>query len=178
MTLHWIIAALIITNIILGLSMTEPDIPSLIALHKSIGFTILVLSVLRLVWRWMNPVPPPPMGLNRWIRVSGRFTHYLFYALIIIIPLSGWIFTSAGAMGHPASVFGLFNWPAFPGFSEMTRSVARPYHSAFHTMHVWLAWAMIGLVPLHIFAALYHHFYRGDNVLLRMLPGVRLRSGV
>jgi cytochrome b561 len=75
-------------------------------------------------------------------------------------------------------VFGLFDWPAFPVLSGMTRSVAHPYHEVFETAHIWLAWGMIGLVPLHILAALYHHFVRRDNALLRMLPGVRLRSGV
>jgi len=60
----------------------------------------------------------------------------------------------------------------------MTRSVAHPYHEIFETTHVVLAWSMIGLIPLHIAAALYHHYGRGDNALLRMLPGARLRSGV
>jgi cytochrome b561 len=177
-TLHWTIALAIIANIIIGLDMTEPDIPSLIALHKSIGFLVLVLSVLRLVWRWVNPVPPPPMGLSPFIRVSGRFTHHLFYFLIVVIPLAGWLMVSAGSMGHPTSVFGLFDWPAFPVLSEMKRSVAHPYHEVFQIVHVWLAWSMIGLVPLHIGAALYHHFVRRDNTFLRMLPGVKLRGGV
>jgi cytochrome b561 len=178
MTMHWTIAALIIANLIIGLSMTDPDIPSLIAVHKSIGLLVLVLSVLRLVWRWVNPVPPPPLGLNRWVRIAGRFTHYLFYALMIIIPLAGWLMVSAGARGHPTSFFGLFDWPPFPTLSDMTRSQAHPYHEAFETTHVVLAWAMLFLIPMHIFAALYHHYYRADNVLRRMLPGAKLRSGV
>jgi cytochrome b561 len=60
----------------------------------------------------------------------------------------------------------------------MKRSVAHPYHEVFQIVHVWLAWSMIGLVPLHIGAALYHHFVRRDNTFLRMLPGVKLRGGV
>jgi cytochrome b561 len=183
MTLHWVIAIFIITNLYLGLSFDDyargdPMKFQVIALHKSIGFTVLALSVLRLVWRWMNPVPPPPKGLPRWARIAGVSLHHLFYFLIIAIPLAGWLMVSSGAMGHGTPVFGLFEWPAFPGLSQMTRSVAHPYHEVFETAHVWLAWAMIGLVPLHILAALYHHFVRGDNALLRMLPGARLRSGV
>lgn len=183
MTLHWLIAASIIVNLYIGLEMGDmprgdPDHMTYLFYHKSIGLTVLALSVLRLVWRWMNPVPPPPAGLNRWIRVSGLFMHYLFYFMIIAIPLAGYLMSSVGAQGHGISVFRLFDWPAFPGLSDMTRSTGHPYHEAFETIHVWLAWAMIVLIPMHIGAALYHHFVRGDNVLLRMLPGAKLRSGV
>jgi len=176
MTLHWLIALAIIGNIVIGLSMTEPAMPALIALHKSIGLTVLVLSVLRLVWRWVNPAPPP-LEQSRWLRAVARGLHHLFYFMIVAIPLAGWLMVSAGSMGHPTSVFGLFNWPAFPVLTDMTRSVARPYHAAFQTIHVVLAWAMIFLIPLHIAAALYHHHFHRDNILLRMLPGVKLRSG-
>lgn len=183
MLLHWTIAIAIIANLYIGLdaadlSFKDPDKMNLMWWHKSIGMLVLVLSVLRLVWRWMNPAPPPPIGLNRWIRVSGAFMQHLFYFMIVVIPLAGWLMVSAGAQGHGTSVFGLFNWPAFPGLSGLPRSAAHPYHEAFETVHVWLAWAMIVLVPLHICAGLYHHFVRGDNVLLRMLPGTKLRSGV
>jgi cytochrome b561 len=183
MTLHWLIAATIIANLYIGLEMSDmprgdPQHIPYLFYHKSIGLTVLVLSVLRLIWRWMNPVPPPPQGLNKWIRISGRFMHYLFYALIIAIPLAGYLMSSVGAQGHGISVFGLFDWPAFPGLSGMTRSAGHPYHEMFESIHVTLAWTMIVLIPLHIGAALYHHFVRGDNVLLRMLPAAKLRSGV
>lgn len=183
MSLHWLIAALLITNLYIGLSFDDfprgsPELFKWLALHKSIGLTVLVLSVLRLVWRWLNPVPPPPQGLNRWIRVSGRFMHYLFYFLIVSIPLAGWLMVSVGSMGHGTPVFGLFSWPGFPGLSDLPRSQGHPYHEFFETIHTWFAWSMLVLIPLHVFAALYHHFLRRDNVLLRMLPGVRLRSGV
>ena len=183
MTLHWLIAALLIANLYIGLSFDDfprgsPELFKWLALHKSIGLTVLVLSVLRLVWRWLNPVPPPPQGLNRWIRVSGRFMHYLFYFLIVTIPLAGWLMVSVSSMGHGTPVFGLFDWPGFPGLSELPRHQGHPYHEFFETIHTWFAWSMLVLIPLHIFAALYHHFVRHDNVLLRMLPGARLRSGV
>ncbi|MDE2184925.1 MAG: cytochrome b [Alphaproteobacteria bacterium] len=183
MTLHWLIASTIIVNLYIGIEMADmargdPDHITYLFYHKSIGLTVLVLSGLRLIWRWMNPVPPPPHGLNRLIRVSAKFMHYLFYVLIILIPLAGWLMVSVGAQGHATPVFGLFNWPAFPGLSGMTRSQGHPYHEAFETIHTWLAWSMVGLIPLHIGAALYHHYVRGDNVLVRMLPGTRLRRSV
>lgn len=183
MTLHWIIAAAIIANIVIALvwddlPRSDPGKVSLMFWHKSIGLSVLALSILRVVWRRMNPVPPPPQGLNRWIRVSGTFMHHLFYFLIVMIPLAGWMMVSSGAQGHGTSFYGLFDWPAFPVLSGLPRSAAHPYHETFETVHVWLAWAMIGLVPLHILAGLYHHVVKHDNVLLRMLPGTKLRSGV
>lgn len=110
--------------------------------------------------------------------VPLTFMHHLFYFLMVVIPLAGWMMVSSGAQGHGTPFFGIFDWPAFPILSGLPRSAAHPYHETFETVHVWLAWAMIGLVPLHILAGLYHHFVKHDNVLLRMLPGTKLRSGV
>lgn len=182
MSLHWLIAIAIIINLYLAivaddLPRSDPDKLNMMWWHKSIGLSVLVLSLLRVLWRWMNPVPPPPQGLNRWIRVSGTFMHYLFYFLIVVIPLAGWMMVSSGAQGHGTSFFGFFDWPAFPVLSGLPRSAAHPWHETFETVHTWLGWAMVGLVPAHIFAGLYHHLVRHDNVLLRMLPGTRLRSG-
>ena len=190
MTLHWLIAAAVIANLCIGLYMADlldsvKDLPKndisditsikavafqLIALHKSIGLTVLVLSVLRLAWRLVNPVPPPPPGLEPWIKFAGRAMHYLFYFLIVAIPLAGWLMVSVGSMGHPTAVFGLFGWPSFPILADMPRSVGHPYREFFGTAHVWLAWSAIVLIPIHIGAALYHQFVRRDDVLLRMLP--------
>ena len=181
MSLHWLIAATVIANIAIGLIMsdlprTDPTKFQLIALHKSIGLTVLTLSVLRLVWRSVNPVPPPPPGLNSLMKFAGRAVHFILYFLIVAVPLAGWLMVSVGSMGHPTPMFGLFGWPSFPILSDMTRSAGHPYHEAFESVHVLLAWGMIVLVPIHIAAALYHQFVRGDDVLVRMLPGTRVRG--
>jgi cytochrome b561 len=181
MTLHWLIAVAVIANIAVGLIMSDlprgdPTKFQLIAWHKSIGLTVLTLSVLRLVWRWVNPVPPPPVGLSPLLKFAGRAAHVLLYFLIIAVPLAGWLMVSVASMGHPTPVFGLFGWPSFPILADMTRSVGHPYHEAFETTHVVLAWSMIVLIPLHIAAALYHQFVRGDDVLIRMLPGTHVRG--
>jgi cytochrome b561 len=179
LTLHWLIAALIIANIFLGLEFSDlprsdPAKLQLFHLHASIGLSVLLLSLFRLVWRLLNPAPPPPKGLPDWMRLAGRGMHHLFYVAIIAIPLAGWLMVSAG--GHSFPFFGLFGWPPFPFLSGLARPEA--WHESFETVHVWLSWMMIVLLPLHILAALYHHFVRDDNVLLRMLPFVRLRSGL
>lgn len=179
MVLHWLIAAAIIINIIVVLAAPEghsPERLTMMSFHRALGLTILVLSIVRLVWRWINPAPPPPRGLAPWMRIAGTATHHLLYGLMIAIPLAGWLMVSAS---HSApSWFGLFNWPLLPGFAGLDKAASHQWHETFETIHVALGWAMIILIPAHIGAALYHHLLRKDNVLLRMLPGTRLRSGV
>src|SRR6185295_18726218 len=94
MTLHWLIALLLIGNLCSGFLLANvlPDDAwwhfDAVQLHKSIGLTILMLSVLRLAWRLVNPIPPLPAGMSMTLRVLARGTHYLFYALMIGIPLA------------------------------------------------------------------------------------------
>src|SRR5271157_5261876 len=92
MTLHWLIAAAIIANVCIGLYMADlpnrdPSKFELISLHKSIGLSVLVFSVLRVVWRLVNPVPPSPPGLAPWMAFAGRAMHYILYVLIVAVPL-------------------------------------------------------------------------------------------
>jgi cytochrome b561 len=179
MTLHWLIAAAIILNIIVVLTAPEGRTPlhmAMMSFHMALGLTVLVLSILRLVWRWLNPAPPPPQGLAPWMRIAGAATHHTLYFLMIAIPLAGWLMVSVNHF--TPSWFGLFAWPAIPGFGGLDKAASHGWHETFETIHVVLGWAMIILIPAHIVAGLYHHVLRKDNVLLRMLPGTRLRSGV
>jgi len=177
MSLHWAIAALIIVNLVLALLADDAPRPEKIEMlwwHKSIGLSVLLLSIARILWRIGHPVPPPPPGLKPAQRIAGTALHHLFYLLIVLIPLAGWLMVSPSL--RPISFFGLFDWPAFPGFSGLTPQGAHAYHEAFETVHVWLGLSLVALVPLHIAAGLYHHIILKDNVLLRMLPGTKLRS--
>jgi cytochrome b561 len=178
MTLHWIIAILIIANIALGLYFADlpradPSKFLLVQTHKSIGLTVLMLSLLRLAWRLMNPVPPLPRGMNKALRILARTTHVLLYVLIIAIPLSGWAMTSSSPMGKlmPLMYFGLFAWPSIPFLADMATPDKKVLMHDFGAMHVFLAWSAIVLIPIHIVGALYHQFFRGDDVLKRMVPG-------
>ena len=182
MSLHWLIAALIITNICLGLYMgdlprSDPNKFLIIQTHKSIGLTVLVLSIARLGWRLVNPVPPLPPGMSAPLRFAARATHYLFYFLIVAIPLSGWLMVSTSPLGFGTPYFGLFEWPNLPFFDGLARAARRPYHEAFESVHVFLAWSAIVLIPIHVLAALFHQFIRRDDVLKRMLPGTRVGTG-
>jgi cytochrome b561 len=176
MGLHWLIAALVITNICLGLYFSElsrdnTNLFPLIQAHKSIGLTVLVLSIIRLVWRLINPVPPLPPGMNAFQRFAAHGTHYILYFLIIAIPLSGWALVSSSPLGLPTMYFGWFQWPHIGFLADLPRAQKIPLRHDFGNIHFYLAWSAIVLVPIHVLAALYHQFIRRDDVLRRMLPG-------
>jgi cytochrome b561 len=179
MTLHWLIAAAVVVNICLGLYFadlprSDPNLFALAQLHKSIGLTVLVLSLARVLWRLVNPVPPLPADLSPTLKWAAHATHFLLYALIIVIPLTGWLLVSASPLGLPTMYFGWFAWPNLPGFAGMTRAVKHVWQHDFGAAHVFLAWSAIVLIPIHLGGALYHHFQRRDDVLRRMFPGSRL----
>ena|ERR1700733_11607681 len=185
MTLHWLIAAAVLVNICLGLYHSEivpdnapPDLAKLsfqaIQIHKAIGLTILVLSVARLLWRLVNPIPPLPAEMSTGLRFVAHATHFLLYFLIIALPLSGWALVSSSSLGLPTNYFGLFHWPNLWFLADLTRAQKMPLRHDFGTIHVVLAWTAIALIPLHVAGALYHQFLRRDDVLRRMLPGTRV----
>lgn len=176
MILHWLIAAAIIVNLAIVLlvdDLPRPEKMMWMGWHKSIGLAVLILSIARIAWRLGHPAPPPPPGLPKYQRIAGTALHHLFYFLIVAIPLAGWLMVST--FPFPTSFFGLFNWPAFPGLSGLPKPSAHAYHEIFETVHVVLGWSLVGLIPLHVAAGLYHHVALKDNVLLRMLPGTKLR---
>lgn len=171
--LHWTIALLVIGMIGLGLYMTRIDPPTprmfgLYALHKSIGVTILALAALRLLWRSFNLRPLPLPSHAQWERVLATLTHALLYLSLLLMPLSGWVMSSA--KGFSVSVFGLFTLPDFvrpdDGLAELMVRI-----------HVVTAYALIVLIFLHVAGAVKHHLIDRDDTLLRMMPFGRLRRG-
>jgi cytochrome b561 len=158
------------------LSRDDANLFPLVQLHKSIGLTVLVLSVIRLAWRLINPVPPLPAGMNAFQRLAAHASHFLLYFLIIAIPLSGWALVSSSPLGLPTLYFGWFEWPHIGFLADLTRAQKAPLRHDFGAIHVYLAWSAIVLVPIHIAAALYHQFVRRDGVLKRMLPGTSLET--
>jgi cytochrome b561 len=189
--LHWAIALGIIVMIPLGWWMSDHVTdPSQIArvfkafqLHKSIGLTILVFSVLRLIWRLTHRFPELPEHMPGWEKAAARISHVLLYALIIVMPLTGWIYVSAGwnvQMNAPFPVptfwFGLFQWPHIPGLAEASNATRASAAGTSMAIHSKLAWGAIILVALHAAAALKHHFFDRDDVLARMVPLLRPRA--
>jgi cytochrome b561 len=163
--LHWIMAVFIITLIALGLYMV--DLPKglaklkFIGWHKELGILVLGLAILRASWRLSNVTPLLLSYLPTWEAVSARLVHWTFYLLMIILPLTGWMMSSAA--GLPVSFFGLFVLPDLVSPNAQGRIL-------FQQIHIWLAYAMIGLIILHVAAAFKHHFINKDNIMRRMLP--------
>lgn len=166
--LHWVMAFVLVTLLALGAYMVRlPDVGfdrtkiTLILVHKAIGMLALGLVLVRLPWRWVNPLPQLAAGLPGWQQVAARFVHLLFYVVMLALPLTGWLMSSAGA--YPVSFFG---WFAVP-------DLIRPNDQWFEeltVLHRWLAYVLIALLALHAGAALRHHFAWRDDTLRRMLP--------
>jgi cytochrome b561 len=179
MVLHWLIAALLLLNIALGLYMAEiladsdPTRMPILQFHKSIGLTVLVLSLLRLAWRLLNPAPPLPPSMPRGIRSLAHVSHFLLYVLIVAIPLSGWALVSSSRSGMATNYFGLFPWPNLSMLANLPQAEKLPLHSDFDLTHIFLAISAIVLVPVHIAGAFYHRG-RKDDVLSRMVPWARI----
>lgn len=166
--LHWLILLLLIVQFAIGWLMPDikPNVPvtTLISMHFSFGTLIFVVAVGRLIYRASHGAPPPEDGVPSWQIASARTVHWLLYLLIFLVPILGWI--NASWRGMPISFFGLFKIPQIVG----TRA---PHWGWTGDTHMLLAdYAILGLVGLHVLAALYHYLVRRDRVLQRMLPGV------
>ena len=172
--LHWVMAAAIVGMLLMGIVMDDLQDPAwkaiLYPLHKSIGITILLLSLLRLGWRLAHRPPPLPQGSQLWEKMAARLTHAGFYLLMIAMPLSGWAMSSAFSGGKPMLLYGLIPWPSLPGLDGGGVEEQKALAKQFYELHELLANALWLLLALHVGAALMHHFWRRDEVLLRMTP--------
>ncbi|HWE99574.1 MAG TPA: cytochrome b/b6 domain-containing protein [Caulobacteraceae bacterium] len=171
--LHWIIAALILANIGLawwfgslhGAARSAP-----IQLHKSFGITVLALTVLRIGWRLANPPSPMPAGVRGWERQLARLTHALFYVVMIAMPLSGWIFTSAATPLRPTMLYGAVPLPVIEAVRHGGPARTKQVHDLFAGGHGALAKLAYLLIVLHVGGALRHLLLLRDGVVGRMVP--------
>jgi cytochrome b561 len=162
--LHWLIGLAVIANI--GLAMLTEDMPrethrAAMSIHKALGITILLLTIVLILWRIGHKPPPPPAGTPAWQRPLSKVVHLLFYLLLILLPLSGWVWMSAA--DRPIDFFGLFTLPSLVG---PNRDVA----DVLHDRHEMLGLMMLGLVTIHILAALKHQFVDRTRLIGRMNP--------
>jgi cytochrome b561 len=178
-TLHWAIAVLIIYNLYLGLQFD--DLHGLakfnaFQLHKSIGLTVLLLSLARLAWRLTHRPPPLPAEMPRLERFAAQAAHWVLYALMIGIPLTGWVIVSASRTNLPTLIFKTVPWPHLGFIHNLAMPIRRGIEDQFHEVHMLLAYGMGLLIILHIAAALKHQFWNRDEVLGHMVPIVRTKS--
>ena len=176
MTLHWLVALAVLTNIGLGLYMgdlprSDPMKFAIVQLHKSIGLTVLVLSVAIILWRLSHRAPSLPQAMAPVLKLLARATQVLLYVLIFVLPLTGWFMVSSSPRGGALSWFGVFDWPLVGFLSGMAQSDKKIWVHNFAETHETLAWIMIGLAALHILGALWHQFVARDGVMKEMLPG-------
>ncbi len=165
--LHWLTALLVVAGFTFGLSMVglpfSPQKLQWYSWHKWIGITVWLLTCARLGWRLTHPAPPmPPMP--QWQRRSARVSHVLLYVLLLVIPLSGWVYSSA--TGVQVVYLGLFPLPDLVAKDRAMADILR-------SVHVTLNFTLAALVCIHGMAALKHHFVDRDTVLMRMLPRSR-----
>lgn len=167
--LHWIVVGLIAIQVPIGFYMTyrggdlniwDATTNNLYSGHKLLGVIILALMIWRLAYRLTAGAPSPEPTLEPWQRMVSELTHWAIYALLFIVPILGYI----GISQYPAlNIFGMFS---LPGIASPDKASAEQIFE----LHAIAAFALLGLIAMHIGAALFHNIFRKDNVLGRMLP--------
>ncbi|MCF8496441.1 MAG: cytochrome b/b6 domain-containing protein [Alphaproteobacteria bacterium] len=165
---HWIMTILVLLLLSAGFFMTRlepgPDMLRIYGLHKSFGLLVLWLAVFRILWRLSHPPPEALEAHGPWERRLAKGTHILLYAAFFLMPLSGWLMSSAG--GFPAGFFGLFQMPAIIPKDRFIFDLLRETHEI-------VAFMLLALIGLHMAGAFKHHFLDRDATLQRM-TSVRL----
>ena len=166
--LHWLVAIALVATFGVGLYMSglalSPAKLKIYSWHKWAGVTIFALVLFRLVWRVMHRPPAPPVGMPAWQHRAAEFAHYLLYALMVAVPLSGWLMSSA--KGFQTVYFGVL---PLPDLLQKNQELGE----LLTQLHAYLNYMLIAVIVLHAAAALQHHFLLKDDVLRRMLPGGR-----
>jgi cytochrome b561/polyisoprenoid-binding protein YceI len=173
---HWVIALCIVAQLALGWRLH--DVPSGAAryatfqLHKSIGLSILLLSIGRLAWRLVHS-SPAPAPLPRWQRLAADLVHWGFYGVMIGLPLTGWIMISASRLPVPTMFWGVIRWPSLPGFGPLAVDERASWDAYAGGVHQVLAWATVAMLVIHVAGVLKHQVIDRDDTFAHMVPGAR-----
>jgi cytochrome b561 len=164
---HWILGSAIIGMIAYGWWMNHVPVRGVRlfyrSIHADIGYVVLLLTVLRLVWRGVNPRPELPDDAPRWQRMAARISHWALYLATILVAMLGWAMAGARAPDY-SSWFGLFD---VLQFTSPDKAAAHAYEER----HIFFAYVLLALIAIHIAAAAWHHFVRRDRVAARMIKG-------
>jgi cytochrome b561 len=164
---HWVLGFTIIGMLAYGWWMNHiparPDRYFYRSIHADIGYVVLLLTVLRLVWRGVNPTPALPDDTMRWQRIAARVSHGALYAITILVAMLGWAHSGARTPDY-SSWFGLFH---VPQITSPDKAAA----GAYEERHIFFAYVLLALIVLHLAAALWHHFIKRDRVAARMVDG-------
>jgi cytochrome b561 len=169
--LHWLGAAIILVLLVHGWWMTHmtprPDRLANYAWHSALGYDLLALILLRLLWRWLNPVPDLPADLRAWERIAVHVGHFSLYVLMFVTSLTGWMVATTFSVPMTKDLFGIDVPP-------IVIAVSRPVRQWIETSHMALAYLLAALVLIHIVGALRHHILKRNDVLRRMTWGMRV----
>jgi cytochrome b561 len=166
---HWILGIAIIGMIAYGWWMNHftarPDRYFYRSIHADIGYVVLLLTVIRLIWRGVNPTPALPDDIPPWHQIVSRISHWALYLVTILVTMLGWAMSGSRPTDQNyASFFGWFNVPQFT-------SPDKAAEHAYEDRHIQFAYVLLALIVLHILAAAWHHFMRRDRVAMRMIKG-------
>lgn len=174
-TLHWLIAFAIVGMVFGGWYMSDlpdgaPGQYFLYQMHKSVGITILLLTVARIIWRVMNPPPALPDDMNGLEKTASHLVHLGFYGLMIALPLTGWLYSSVSVkLDVPTVLYGIISWPDVPFVDGLKTEGASGIVNFIHSK---LAWLVLALLGLHVAGAVKHEVSAEHGVLKRMIPGL------
>jgi cytochrome b561 len=165
---HWIIGLAIFGMLAFGWWMNHiparPDRFFYRSIHADIGYLLLVLTVLRIIWRAFNPTPALPSGTPGWQRIAASISHGALYLVTLLVIFLGWAHSGARVQGDYGSFFGLFHVPQFTSPDKATAD-------AFEDRHIFFAYVLLTLVGTHLAAAAWHHFIKRDRIAARMVNG-------
>ena len=172
--LHWASALGVLALIGMGLIIAHAGLApmrqfQLYQWHKSVGITVLALTVLRVLWRLTHRPPPHPARMPARERVAASTAHGLLYLLLVGLPLTGWAVVSLSPFNIPTVLYGIVPWPHLPLAGLVPDPAAA--EGILKRVHALGAWVLAALLAVHVAAALRHHLLLRDHVLRRMLPG-------
>ena len=165
--LHWILGAMIIGMLAYGWWMNH--IPArgdrlfYRTIHADIGYVLLLLTVVRLIWRGINPTPALPSDMPRWLRIAARVNQWSLYLITFMVAMLGWAHSGAHTPDY-SSWFGLFH---VPQITSPDKAAANAYEER----HILFAYVLLALIVIHFAAAIWHHFVKRDRVAVRMING-------
>lgn len=163
--MHWLTAGFMLLVFVLAFSIdlatTRPAHTALLQLHRSVGLTVWVVTVARLAWRQFAKYPNWPSDMSEAMRVAAMASEYALYALLLAQPILGLLQTNA--LGDHVNLFFIGQLPAMIDKN-------RPLAQQLLTVHKAVGFSLLGLIALHVSAALFHHFWRRDDTLTAMLP--------
>jgi len=176
MAFHWLIALLIFANVAMVWIVDYlPDgmVRPVIDTHKSLGIPVLGLAIMRVLWRATHPAPPLPPPYSAWERWSARAAHWVLYALIFCLPLSGWAHDSAWkeAATHPMYLYGLVPWPRIGWLTALNPADKDYWHDMFSRVHASFAYVLYAMIVVHVAGAVKHQWLDKHPEFQRMLPG-------